>query len=65
MGDKIIERPNSKTYIFGDLKIIGRDNFKAALREDQKLLDSLVEKVRAELGEIKHSFNPSTATEAK
>lgn len=49
MGDEIIERPNSKTYIFGDLKVVGRDNFSNALKEDQALLDQLVGKVREKL----------------
>lgn len=38
----VIERPNSKTYIYKDLKVSGYDNFMEALRADKKLLDDLV-----------------------
>lgn len=51
MGDKIIERPNTKTYIFQDLKIVGRDNFIAALKEDTKLLNTLIVKVRTHMND--------------
>ena len=45
----VIERPNSKTYIYKDLKVTGYDNFVSALKENKKLLDELVRDTQAKM----------------
>jgi recombination protein RecA len=38
----VIERPNSSTYIYKDLKVRGYENFVSALKEDKNLLSDLI-----------------------
>jgi recombination protein RecA len=44
-----VNRPNNVMYEFGDLKVKGKDNFLAALKEDPKLMQTLVSAVRADM----------------
>lgn len=45
----VVTRPNNVMYEYGDLKVKGKENFLQALKEDEKLLASVVEDVRASL----------------
>jgi len=45
----VIHRPNNVMYEFGDFKVKGKDNFLDALKENQELLNEVVNAVREKL----------------
>jgi len=49
LGESVIQRPSSKSYVFESIKATGRDNFVDALKKDPKALALLVDRVRTKL----------------
>jgi recombination protein RecA len=46
----VVDRPNARTYVFGDLKWTSREDFDTAIKNDEALAKDLMEKVREALG---------------
>lgn len=49
LGEAVIQRPNSKTYIFKDHKVVGRESFNDLMKSNPSLLKTLVDEVRNKL----------------
>lgn len=48
----VVERPNNKTYIYGDLKVIGYDNFVEEIKTNATLLDKLIVDTHQKMKEV-------------
>lgn len=49
LGEVVIQRPNSKTYVFKDHKAVGRDSFVDLIKSNKELYNTLVSEVRNKL----------------
>jgi recombination protein RecA len=47
----VVERPNTKSYIYRDLKIVGYDNFATELKNNKKLIEELIEETKKKMTE--------------